>query len=138
MSRVLTRNLVPGMITDEDVYALGDQLIISKGQKLTDNYINRLVFYSISSVRIRDDVEEVGTEPVKHEPEHHEVTYAEKVLASKEYKVFRANFDVAVKKIRGYMNDIIERRVKIDEEYLLKEIQALRQRVKTLEEMIQS
>ena len=59
MSRIFTRDLVPGMITDEDVYSVNDQLIIARGQKLTDNYINRLVFYSINSVRIRDDSEEV-------------------------------------------------------------------------------
>ena len=46
MSRIYTRDLVPGMITDEDVYSVNDQLIISKGQKLADKYINRLVFYS--------------------------------------------------------------------------------------------
>ncbi len=125
MSRVLTRNLTPGMVVDEDVYALNDQLIISKGQKLTDNYINRLVFYSVNSVRIRDDMEELAEVEAPTETFHHEETYAEKVLASKEYKIFRANFDVAVKKIRGYMNDVIERRVKIDEEYLLNEIQSL-------------
>ena len=79
------------MITDEDVYSVNDQLIISKGQKLTDNYINRLVFYSIASVRIRD-----GSEDIVPEQKPHEDTYSEKILASQEYKEFKASFEVAV------------------------------------------
>ena len=120
MSRIFTRDLVPGMITDEDVYSVNDQLIISKGQKLTDNYINRLVFYSIGSIRIRD-----GSEDIEPEVKPHKETYSERVLASQEYKEFKASFEVAVKHIKGFMNDVIEKRVKIDEEYLLNEIQSL-------------
>ncbi len=129
MSRVLTRDLQPGMVTAEDVYSTNEQLIISQGQRLTENYINRLVFYSIGSVRIRDDVDDYNEAPVEEEklvkPLHSEPTNTEKILASPEYHEFKASFDDTVETMKKYMNDIVGKRTQISEEFLLHQIEDL-------------
>ena len=55
MKRTFIANLIPGMITGEDVYSYSNQLIASKGTVLTDKIITRLEFYSVPSIRIMDN-----------------------------------------------------------------------------------
>ena len=59
MKRVSTTDLVPGMVTYEDVYTYNDQMILPKNTVLTDKMITRLEFYSILSIRIKEDGEKI-------------------------------------------------------------------------------
>ena len=44
MKRVNTSDLVPGMVTAEDVYNFNNQLILPRGIILTDSTITKLAF----------------------------------------------------------------------------------------------
>ena len=56
MKRVNTSDLVPGMITAEDVYNFNNQLILPRGIILTDSTITKLAFYSVLTVRVEDQL----------------------------------------------------------------------------------
>ena len=62
MRRVSTAQLVPGMVTAEDVYNYNDSLILPKGLILTDRSITKLEFYSIINVRVEEEVVPVPEE----------------------------------------------------------------------------
>lgn len=56
MRKVNTADLVPGMVTAENVYNYVNQLILPKGLTLTDKSITRLEFYSIFAIRVEDSI----------------------------------------------------------------------------------
>lgn len=64
MKKILTKDLVPGMITAEDVFTISGQLILPENLKLTDRMITRLEFYSIEEVLIQDEASEEQIQPV--------------------------------------------------------------------------
>ena len=47
MPRLATKDLVPGMVTAEDVFSYNNQLIIPMGMTLNDKAITKLEFYSV-------------------------------------------------------------------------------------------
>lgn len=58
MKKLKIDELIPGMITAEDVYNYNDQLILQKGLVLTEKAISKLQFYAIYQVRIEDEMAE--------------------------------------------------------------------------------
>lgn len=70
MKRLPLENLLPGMITAEDVYDYSSQLILHKGQILTQKSISKLQFYAIAFIRVEDEMAEVPAPaaPVEEEP----------------------------------------------------------------------
>ena len=54
MRRVNTADLIPGMVTAEDVLSYNNQLILPKGLILNDKTITKLAFYSILQVKVED------------------------------------------------------------------------------------
>ena len=79
MKRISTKELVPGMITAEDVYTYNDQLILPKGLVLTDKAITKLEFYSVLSIQVEDEVHHT-------ESFTKDLSYSQKVQSSPEYK----------------------------------------------------
>ena len=67
MKRVDTADLLPGMITAEDVYNYNDQLILPKGLILNDQTITKLAFYSIIQVKVEDESVETATGSAPYE-----------------------------------------------------------------------
>ncbi len=114
MKRISTKELVPGMITAEDVYTYNDQLILPKGLVLTDKAITKLEFYSVLSVRVEDAVHHA--ENFNEEP-----SYSQKVQSSAEYKAFIARFDESLVDFRSNLNDIVEKNAPLDPNVLLKQ-----------------
>ena len=87
MPRILTQDLVPGMIISEDVYTYNNQLILPKDMVLTDKAITKLEFYSILSVRIKEETANITPESVPQREE----SFSEKIKAGAEYKKFKKN-----------------------------------------------
>ena len=56
MKKLKIDELIPGMITAEDVYNYNDQLILPKGLVLNDKSISKLQFYAIYQIRIEDEL----------------------------------------------------------------------------------
>ena len=63
MPRIKTAELVPGMITAEDVFNYNNQLILPRGLELTDKSITKLEFYSILYVNVEEFEEKEAPAP---------------------------------------------------------------------------
>ena len=102
MPRILTQDLIPGMITDEDVYSYNNQLIIPRNLELTDKSITKLELYSVLSVRVKEE-----SVSQNNSDSEENLSYSEKIVASHEYKQFRANFDRTLDTLQGTVNDLL-------------------------------
>lgn len=111
MKQVLTKDLIPGMITAENIYTISGQLILPENLKLTDKMIIRLEFYSIEEINIIDDMKEEVTSPI--------LTYREKVNNSPEFKRFRESFFENVEYFQNSVNLVINRIAPMDTYSLL-------------------
>ncbi|MBO6111818.1 MAG: HD-GYP domain-containing protein [Lachnospiraceae bacterium] len=92
------------MVTAEDVYTYNNQLVLLKDMELTDKTITKLEFYSILSVRIKDDTAGVAADISQ---EGADLSYSQKIKASEEFKQFKHEFDNAVEDLKGKVNDIV-------------------------------
>lgn len=61
MKKLKADELIPGMITAEDIYNYNDQLILPKGLVLTEKAISKLQFYAVYQVRIEDEMADAET-----------------------------------------------------------------------------
>lgn len=113
MRRVSTHDLVPGMVTAEDVYTYSNQLILPRGLVLTDKTITKLEFYSIINVRVEDSLadEYIGGDTVE---EDDGASYSEKIRKSPQFVEFKARFDEQVPKFKGMLEDVAMKNEPID------------------------
>ena len=111
MKKIYTNDLMPGMVLATDVYNYNDQLILPAGSELTDKSITKLTFYAIPFVRIKDDVNAAPVEqPVQPAVESTpEISYAERIKESAEFKAYKQEFEHTVEKMKGAINDIVEK-----------------------------
>lgn len=135
MQRIRTSNLVPGMISAEDVYSYNNQLILPKGSELNDKLITRLEFYSILAIQVED---EMAVKPASVEPENaiglntEEVidfssvsvtnansTYSEKIKATTQFKEFQKSFISNSEALQGNLNAIVRSNAPIDTNHML-------------------
>lgn len=103
MKRLSTAELIPGMVTSEDVYTYTNQLLIPRGTVLTDKAITKLEFYSIINVRVED---ELSKEYLANPGMPEDVSYAEKIKRSPEFIAFKARFDEEVPKFQNMLDAI--------------------------------
>lgn len=113
MKRIKTSDLLPGMITAEDVLNYNNQLILPKGLILTDKTITKLAFYSILSVRVEEESAELGNSS------DYEPTYAEKIRQSPEFIQFKKEFEHDVDTFKNVINDVIEKGAPLDIDKLM-------------------
>ncbi len=113
MRRVSTADLMPGMITAEDVYDYNNQLILPRGLVLTDKTITKLEFYSIINVRIEDGKAEEEVSVSEPEPASEPavsnsegVSYSERVKKSPQFIEFKQRFEEEVPKFRGLLDSV--------------------------------
>ena len=115
MRRIRTSDLIPGMITAEDVYNYNGQMILPKGLTLTDKAITRLEFYSILSVRVKD------TSMEGLEVEEDTRSHAQRLRESEEFKKFHESFDENLISFKESINNIVDMNANIDtDEYRCK------------------
>lgn len=124
MKRLSTQELVPGMVTAEDIYSYNDQLILPKGLTLTDKTITKLEFYSILSIRIEDELNETLG------PQSFGPSVSEHVQNSPEFQAFKHYFDEALTGFRSSLNDIVENNAPIDTDAMLEQVLSLLQTTK--------
>ena len=122
MPRVLTQDLVPGMVTAEDIYTFSNQLILPVDFELTDKSITMLEFYSILSVRVKDDSASIAeAEHITHA----DSIYSEKVRATQAFKEFKATFENSVGTVKNALNDLVERNAPLNTDVLMSEASRL-------------
>lgn len=116
MKRVSTSELVPGMVTAEDVYTYSNQLVLPRGLVLTDKTITKLEFYSIINVRVED---QLAAEYIKNPPLSEDCSYSEKIKASPEFLEFKSKFDREIPKFQMMLDGIATNHVDLDLDSLL-------------------
>ncbi len=109
MKRVNTENLIPGMVTAEDVFNYNNQLILPKGIILNDRTITKLAFYSILSVKVDDQAPEASLDNSSYD-----LSYAEKIRMSPDFVQFRKEFVEDVNNFKSVMNDVVEKGAPLD------------------------
>lgn len=111
MQRVSTSNLVPGMVTAEDVYTYTNKLLIKAGTELNDNAITKLEFYSIISVRITDESFEQAKAPEDFVDNR---SYSEKIKSSQEFKDFKIKFEEDIAKFKTLLDSVVNGKSRLD------------------------
>lgn len=119
MKKVNVANLIPGMITAEDVYTYNNQLIVQKGMELTDKTITRLEFYSIITIKIEDEPTVSKSSLQKIAVDEH-WPYSKLIQATPEFKEYKESFDELVSDFSGYFNDILSKNIPIKPHEVLK------------------
>lgn len=114
MKRIGTANLIPGMITAEDIYNYNNQLIMPRGLVLDDKSIAKLDYYSILSVRVED--EKVTTDA---DATVYTKTYTEKIKSSPEFVRFKDEFNNDVDNFKQVINDVIKKGAPLDVDKLV-------------------
>ena len=127
------------MIAGEDVFNLSNQLIIPRGQKLSDKMITRLELYSIPYVKILEyedepfdaeiteddahtDVEPAKEEAPKSAPASNPVSNKfsqNRIQASPEFQQYVESFDAAVGEFKSSLNDIVQNGAPVNTDELL-------------------
>lgn len=118
MKRVNTQDLIPGMVTSEDIYTYSNQLILPKGLILTDKTITKLEFYSILCIHVEDKMIETPTA-------ENTISYSQKVQASLEFKEYKESFENAVNSFKHDINAIVKKNSDIDPQTMLSNVLAL-------------
>lgn len=108
MKRIKTADLVPGMITAEDVLSYNNQLILPKGLILNDKTITKLAFYSILQIRVEDDAVDISGS-IGDEP-----SYAEKLRNSPEFIQFKKEFEADVDSFKNVINNVVQKGAPLD------------------------
>ena len=117
MRRVSTSDLLPGMITAEDVYTYNNQLILPRGLVLTDKTITKLEFYSIINVRVEDEMAgDFADIPVADE----DISYSEKIKRSPQFIEFKDRFDKEVPKFKKMLDSIAGNESDLDLDLVLR------------------
>ncbi len=81
MKKLKLEELIPGMVTAEDVYNYNDQLILPIGLVLSSKAISKLQFYGIYQVRVEDELAPVEEASSQTPPENIQGTLPEKPAA---------------------------------------------------------
>lgn len=111
MKRMLTKDLVPGMIIAKKVKTYDDSWSVPKGTQLTDKLITKLVLYGVQIVHIEDGMQ---TLVMEEDYSDNAPSYYERLKKSPEFKKFRCTYEGGVSEFRNSINDIVERNMSCD------------------------
>ena len=125
MKRIKTKDLIPGYVLAEDVYSYNGQMILTNGTVLTDKIITRLEFYSIMSVRVEDEMQDVPHEEALPAPELKEPPHSEIIKQSKDFTDFKNTFDDTLTDFKSSINNIVELNSPINTDELLNNTKSL-------------
>lgn len=125
MKRIKTKDLIPGYVLAEDVYSYNGQMILTNGTVLTDKIITRLEFYSIMSVRVEDEMQDVPHEEALPTPELKEPPHSEIIKQSKDFTDFKNTFDDTLTDFKSSINNIVELNSPLNTDELLNNTKSL-------------
>lgn len=120
MKKIQVKELRPGMVTAEDIFAIDGQLILPKKVILTTKGIEKLDSFGIYSIRVEDTMVSVDESLSEEEP-----SYNEKIKLSPDFRKFKENFDSHVDLLRTGLNQIVEENSGFDAENLLSQTLSL-------------
>lgn len=112
--RIPISHAMPGMTAAADVYSMNDQLIISKGTKLTNSVISRLKFYLIHDILIYQETSEKKADTSINTKIDTENSYMDVIRSSAEFKKFTTDFTNSLDFLQNELNDIATKKTNID------------------------
>lgn len=121
MRRINIMNLVPGMVTAEDVFSYNQTLILPKGFCLTDEAITRLELYSIISIRIEDEIipAQQQSAPDFTDKNREEWPYSKVVQSSETFQSFKTEFNKNISTLKSCLNDVVEKNAPLQVDEML-------------------
>lgn len=120
MKRIMTKQLVPGMVIAENVYSINNnQLIMEKGTVLSDKAIAKLGYYTVINVFVEDDSQKEGS---LHEKESTTLSYSQRLRKTKEFKKFKEDVENASSHFESEMNQIVFKGADLDPDEIVKPI----------------
>ncbi|MGN1148634.1 MAG: HD-GYP domain-containing protein [Lachnospiraceae bacterium] len=123
MKRISIAQLIPGMVTAEDIFSYNGQLLIPKGNILTDNAITILQMYDIISIRIDDSSASSETAPVQ--------PYSARIKSSAEFQEFKTAYNSEIEHLTDSLQHALVKNSKIDADELLEGTLSLMGNVRT-------
>ncbi|WP_026506844.1 HD-GYP domain-containing protein [Butyrivibrio sp. MC2013] len=112
MKRVMTANLLPGMVLAENVYTYNnDQLILPKGSVLDDKSIAKLEFYSTINVLVE---EPINNEIPAESGSLGDLSYSQRLRQTAQFKQFKADFENAAGGFEKNINNVVKNNAPID------------------------
>ncbi len=112
MKRIMTSDLLPGMILAENVYTYNnDQLVLPKGFTLTDKSIAKLEFYSTINVLVED---ELAVDAELTNSDEATLSYAQRLRQTKEFLKFKSDFENASSDFENAINDVVKNNKPLD------------------------
>ena len=114
--------LQPGMVIAKDVHTRAGLLLITSGEEIDNESIEKLKNNEVSFVFVKEkkDFDKAPAKPMSYSDERY--SYYEKVLQSPDYKLFRGKFSSGVVKLRGTLNRIVDGNPDADLETTAKKI----------------
>ncbi len=114
MKRIPTNELIPGMVTAEDIYNYNNQMVFPRGFVLTDRAIARLAFYAIDSIRVDDKIVTVPKNPTLEVEAKAIPSHREQVLSDPAFLHFKSEFEDNVDDFKDRMNHVVKRNTSLD------------------------
>lgn len=106
MKRILTRQLVPGMVLAQDVHTFDSTTtLLEKGTILDEKEIARLAFHSVIDVLVEDDHAKESSEDSSP---NLGLTYSERVKHSPEFIEFKQDFEECANKFEHTIKGILD------------------------------
>lgn len=117
MALLAVGDLKAGMVLTEDIYIFGNKLLLPKETELTDYLINKLGFYSVQYVRVK----EVSAEDDASEDSLGD-SYSKRLKRSSEYKAFKEEFFKSIYKFKTDFLEIANNDEKINSDELVNRV----------------
>ena len=121
MPIIQTKDLKVGMMVSENTFSKAGQLIVRKDSILSRQMISHLKFYSITKVNIYEDALSKEILDAIENRNGVQTTQLERILQSKEYKVFKKEYSANVNMLENNINDILIRNAPVDPTVLVNE-----------------
>ena len=122
MPIIQTKDLKVGMMVSENTFSKAGQLIVRKDSILSRQMISHLKFYSITKVNIYEDALSKEILDAIENRNGVQTTQLERILQSKEYKVFKKEYSANVNMLEHSINDILIRNAPVDPTELVNDI----------------
>ena len=121
MALIQTKDLTVGMMVADNVYSKAGQVIVRKDSILTRQMIAHLKYYMIPEIEVHDGELPEEIKQALELRESMEHTQLERILQSKEYKVFKKEYTANVNMLQNSVNDIILRNIPVDPPSLIEQ-----------------
>ncbi len=107
MKKLLTTQLMPGMVTAENLFSFGGQLLVTKGGILTDSIISMLITHGIYNVKVEDALAHLPSTDFS-------LSYYTKLKNSPIFQEFKEVYDSTIDSFEKGFQSVLDKDVPFD------------------------